>query len=190
VAKSWSDMWEEDEEESEREEAARKAPIEKRSGEWDFATKKPATALPGILTESNGQSTPRARRSNTHESISPTKPSFSPNENESRNFRARESKSKASPKQVPIDKWAALGDKRRSAQNEVEIATATVKKRAMTTGSRKKPLANDQPLWHQRNIRNKQHPAYFNHDWRQHNNRKYVDDDEHEWVGGWQDFHL
>jgi serine/threonine protein kinase len=188
VAKSWSEMFEEDEEESEREQAELQARRENNARTWSQDSHKlPVPA--GVLTESKSRSSSNARRSRTPKPLSPTKWSNVQNENDPIVWRAR---AQRSPRQVPADKWAALGEKRRNYQGETESRAPVTKKRSMTTGSRKRP-AHHMENWNRRDSRhNKVHrPAFLDQDWRTH---KVVDsstdEDDNEWVGGWDTFHL
>jgi serine/threonine protein kinase len=185
VAKSWSEMFEEDEEESEREQAALEKRREQNSRTWSQESQHKIPVGSGILTETKSQN---ARR-NPEKSISPSKPSTSPNENDPLSYRVRARRSLIQP--VAADKWAALGNKRRNFQSEAEKPTPVTKKRSMTTGSRKKS-GQDYGIWYRRDSREKARPAYLNQDWRQHKTSfdSSADEDDHEWVGGWHNFHL
>jgi len=194
VAKSWSDMFEEDEEESERETALRQR-REQNARSWSQESQKPIPVPPGILTESKSRSSSNARRSRTPKPLSPVKPGSDSNENDPYGWRAHPPPPRRSPKQVPVDKWAALGHKRRNFQSENEAQPVSTKKRSMTAGSRKRPTHGfDNHTWHRRDSRTKTRPSYLDQDWRQHNkgvvDSSSADEDDHEWVGGWHNFHL
>lgn len=192
VAKSWSDMFEEDEEESEREaELERRREKNSRSFSHDSHRQIPVPA--GILTESKSRSSSNARRSRTPRPALPAKPSaLGSDENDPFGWRVRTPRH--SPKQVPVDKWAALGNKRRNFQTEPERQAEPHKKRSFTTGTRKRSMNGvgaDQPGWHRRDSRTRGRPAYLNQDWRQHKViDSSTDEEDHEWVGGWHNFHL
>lgn len=196
VAKSWSDMFEEDEEESEQDEANLKKRREQNSRSWSQDSQGHAAGHPGILTETKGHSFVNARRTHTHKPESPIKTGVSPNENDPSAWRNHVSK-RSPGKQVDSDKWAALGNKRRNCQPESEKPAMPAKKRSMTTGSRSKKAAHgssgfDHNTWHRRGSRENL-PAYLNQNWRQHKtslDSSADDDDDHEWVGGWQHFAL
>lgn len=187
VAKSWSEMFEEDEEETEREraEADMEAKREYNSRTWSQDSQVKLPVPPGVLTESKSRSSSNARRSRTPKPLA-IKPVSGTNENDPLAWRPKTPR--RSPKEVSVDKWAALGDKRRNFVAEVETKAPTTKKRSLTTGSRKRP-GQYFDNWH----RQKQRPAFLNQDWRQ---QKVIDssadESEHEWVGGWDDstFHL
>ncbi|RMZ83815.1 hypothetical protein DV738_g1020, partial [Chaetothyriales sp. CBS 135597] len=90
-------------------------------------------------------------------------------------------------KTVPLDKWEALGDRRRN-RNEPATRASMPKKRAMTTVSNQKPPTVTFDHWHRRDSRlNKHRPAYLDQDWRhQRVTDSAESEDDHEWVGGWQ----
>ncbi|KAI1622907.1 protein-serine/threonine kinase [Exophiala viscosa] len=191
VAKSWSDMFEEDEEESERE-AEVKLRHEQNSRSWSEDSQKVLPVPPGVLAESKSRSNSNARRSLTPKPA-PIKTAHGYGENDPLGWRMRPSRH--SPNHVPVDKWAALGNKRRSQhiETDIQLPAWSAKKRSYTTGSGKKPPQGglDQQASHRRESRNKARPAYLKQDWRQ---SKVIDssadEDDHEWVGGWHNFHL
>jgi serine/threonine protein kinase len=184
VAKSWSDMFEEDEE-SEREEADLRTRREQNARTWSQDSQKQLPVPPGVLTESKSRSSSNARRSRTPKPVHFVKPIGGTNENDPSGWKARED-ARRSPRQVPADKWAALGDKRRNFHPDPEGRAASTKKRSMTTGSRRRPQTTFD-TWRRRDSRpaTKQRPAFLDHDWRQ---AKVIDssadEDDHEWVGG------
>ena len=196
IAKSWSEMWEEDEEESEREEMEIKHRRERNSRAFSPERQKQLPVRPGVLTENKVRSSSSIRRTRTPKPLSSTKSSDSPSENDPFGWRARALKD--SPKQAAADKWAALGNKRRNPlpenESETGMRTPTNKRRSKSSTSRKRTTTgsgHEQPIWNRRDSRNKARPAYLDQDWRQ---VKVVDssadEDDHEWVGGWHNFHL
>lgn len=183
VAQSWSDMFEEDEE-SEREDAAIRTRREQNARTWSQDSHKQLPVPPGVLVESKSRSSSNARRSQTPKPLSPIKPNET-----NENIDPSAWRSRRSPRQVPADKWSALGEKRRKVPAESEAHSNLTKKRSMTTGSRKRPVTTID-TWRRRDSRaNKQRPAFLHQDWRK---ARVVDSDEddHEWVGGWHNFHL
>lgn len=184
VAKSWSDMFEEDEE-SEQEEANLRARREQNARTWSQDSQKALPVPPGVLTESKSRSSSNARRSRTPRPYAPLKPQTVTNENEPAAWEVRPDP-RRSPRHVPADKWAALGDKRRNLHGEVQSRAPLSKKRSMTTGSRRRP-ATTFDTWRRRDSRpaTKNRPAFLDQDWRQ---QKVIDssadEDDHEWVGG------
>jgi serine/threonine protein kinase len=190
VAKSWSDMFDEDNELDVEDELTIRREHNSRS--WSQDSQKKLPVPPGVLSESKSRSSSNARRSRTPKPTSPVKVGFGVNENDPFGWRARTPRQ--SPKQVPADKWAALGNKRRNFHVESEPCVASFKKRSMTTGTRRRPtngFGNEQQ-WHRRDSRNKARPAYLNQDWRQARvvDSSSGDEDDQEWVGGWKAFHL
>jgi serine/threonine protein kinase len=187
VAKSWSDMFEEDEE-SEREEVELRSRREKNARTWSQDSHKQLPVPPGVLTESKSRSSSNARRSRTPKPVTPSKPNVTNENIDPFAWRSRH-EARRSPRQVPADKWSALGEKRRNMPHDSDPQATLTKKRSMTTGSRKRP-ATTFDTWRRRDSRaNKQRPAFLNQDWRK---ARVVDSDEddHEWVGGWHNFHL
>lgn len=186
VAKSWSEMFEEDVEESEREQAELDKRHEKNSRTWSQESRTQVTVRPGILTETQSHSSINARQGQPQKAPPPLKSSQSPNENDPFQWRSR---AKRSPtKVVDADKWAALGHKRRNYQPDAAKTPSATKRRSMTTGSRRK--TPDHPPFPRRDSRDKGRPAYLNQDWRQHKTSFDSSADEgDEWVGGWNEFH-
>lgn len=186
VAKSWSDMFEEDEED------AIQSRRDQNSRTWSQESKKRIAVPAGVLTESKSHSSVNVRRSPvpTTKPVSPLKTSYSPNENEP--FSWRRPGQRSSVKQVTTDKWAALGKKRRNIQPESEKPATSIKKRSMTTGSRKKSTTfgssgfdySGLPRRGSREKDNRTRPIWMDQDWRQHPNPAVSDEDDHEWVGG------
>jgi serine/threonine protein kinase len=188
VAKSWSDMFEEDEEMSELE-AELTQSRGRNSRSWSHESHRRLPVPPGVLSESKSRSSSNARRSRTPRPSMTSKASLGgTNENEPFAWRARSPGQ--SSKQGPADKWAALGNRRRNHLPENDGQHMCSKKRSVTVGSRKRPVSG-LGHEHRRDSRNKQRPAYLNQDWRQ---QKVIDsstdEEDHEWVGGWHNFHL
>jgi serine/threonine protein kinase len=190
VAKSWSDMWEEDEEEFEREVAALQERPTNNSRSWSHESTRKPTPVPSVLREKRSCSALNVRPSRP-EMVTPVKPGSSPNENDPFGWRTKNQK--RSPRQIPADKWAALGDRRRNPQAKTETASSVItKKRSLTTSSRRRSgsTAQDSTTYHRRDSRSKAHPAHFDKDWRQHKSVDSSPDTDAEWVGGWHNFHL
>ena len=195
VAKSWSDLW--DEEESEQEEAMAKEMGTPTHRSWSQESKLDLTVRPGILTEAKSQSSSNVRRSLDPRPLTQTKRRASPNENEP--FTARGPNPRSAPDKG-LDKWEALGNKRRNYQPAKEDqAPGKTKKRSMTSVWRKDPnhgsSGYDYSSWYRRDSRSGGRPCWLDHDWRQHplpQHKRSMDGfaDEDEWVGGWQHFHV
>jgi len=198
IAQSWSEMFEEDEEESQLD-AAMKNRRTQNSRTWSHESREHIAVPAGVLVESKSHSSVNVRRSPapSGKPLSPVKTSHSPNENEPFSWRRPNQRSPVNP--VSPDKWAALGNKRRNVQPESIKPATSIKKRAMTTGSRKKPSTvgssgfdHSGPLRRDsREKDSKPRPVWMDQDWRQHPKPVSSDEDEPEWVGGGVfDFHL
>lgn len=179
VAKSWSDLWDEDEEEEpEQEELAFKERHSQKSRRWSDESEPELTVRPSVLTETRSHTSINVPRYSEPKTLPRQKWSGSPNENEPFGFRTHYQK--YSPGKA-VDKWAALGNKRRNLQPAKERhAPSTTKKRSMTMGWRRD--GNHSP----RDTRGGRAP-WLNQDWRLHKKEEvsdgYTDEDESEWVG-------
>ena len=184
VAKSWSDLWDEEEEESEQEELASQERQAQKSRRWSDESQPELTVRPGVLTEAKSNSSVNVRRSPEAKALPRGKRIGSPNENEPMGFRGHYQKHVADRE---TDKWAALGNKRRNYQTvkETRVPSAT-KRRSMTMGWRKD--GKHGPQENRGGVR----PYWLDQDWRQNQNSPvqqkrssdgYTDDDDTEWVG-------
>jgi serine/threonine protein kinase len=187
VAKSWSDLWDEEEEESEQEEPAFKERHAQKSRRWSDESQPELTVRPGVLTEAKSHSSTNVLRSSGPKSLPQQKRIGSPNENEPFGFRGHYQKHSTDK---GTDKWAALGKKRRNFQPAKERqAPSATKRRSMTMGWRKEGNHG------QRDHRAGGRP-WLDQDWRQdwrrdqytlpetrRNNDGYADEDDAEWVG-------
>ncbi|KAK5941862.1 cAMP-dependent protein kinase catalytic subunit [Knufia obscura] len=186
VAKSWSDMWEEDEEEER--EATLRARREINARGFSHESVKddvpPVPALPMGLKRSsdlNARSQRTPRRVSPHVKV---------NENEPLLWQPKTPR-RSSPK--PADKWSELGNRRRNPTGPIEAPLTATKKRTLTQGSMTKKRsgsAAQEQSWHRRQSRNKSRPAHLDQDWRQQKVIDSSEDEDHEWVGGWRNFHL
>lgn len=195
AAKSWSEMWEEDEEEEEREAALRsRREINSRGFSHESANDiPPVPVLPmEHKTPSQLNARPRSRQAPRKISLS-VKPINATGENDPQSWQPKTPK--RSPKQVPMNKWAELGDRRRNPRDS-ETPLPTTKKRTPTQGPTTKKRSGSSAqdtTWNRRQSRNKSNksrPAYLDQDWRTHKVIDSSEDEEHEWVGGWHNFHL
>jgi hypothetical protein len=92
-----------------------------------------------------------------------------------------------------MDKWAALGDRRRgqqiTPQKPARASPSPAKKRSRA-GSWRRHInwgnhhANDSGVWERKDNWS------LSKDWRQHPNFSSDDIGDLEWVGGWNDLHL
>jgi serine/threonine protein kinase len=211
VSKSWSDLWDEEAEESEQEELVMKQRREQNSRSFSHDSQEDDVTVrmgdrspvrPDILSEKS-HSASNIPRLSDFKSASPAKRSNNSDENgmpEGPNVRAR----KHSPvKQSASDKWAALGNKRRNYRPAKDSAPAVPKKRSMTMSWRKDwglgSSGYEYGVPQKRGSRGPQHghPAWLEQDWRrdqhplsQHKPHYDGADEDLEWVGGWHAFHL
>lgn len=192
VAKSWSEMWEEDEEEEEREAATRaRREINSRSFSHE-SVKEVVPPVPALPLEVKRPSAVNVQRQpyRTPRKVSMTKL----NENDPYVWQPKTPK-RSSPKQFPVDKWAELGNRRR-APTGPEVPLTVTNKRTLAQGSTTKKRSGStaqDASWHRRHSRNKSNKsraAYLNQDWRQHKVIDSSEDEDHEWVGGWHNFHV
>jgi serine/threonine protein kinase len=183
VAKSWSDLWDEDEEESEQEELAFKERHAQKSRRWSDESQPELTVRPGVLTEAKIHSSNNVQRSPEPKTWPRQKQIGSPNENEPFGFRGHYHKYSADK---GTDKWAALGNKRRNFQPPKETQPSGVtKRRSMTMGWRKegnngqRDTRGGRPPWLDENWRRDQYTLS------QHKRSSdgYTDEDDSEWVG-------
>jgi len=192
VAKSWSDLW--DEEESEQEELASKERA-KNNRSWSQESHAGLPVRPGILTESKSHSSMNSRRSRDH-TPRPSKQSAVANENEPLGFQRH------FQKHLPgkgMDKWADLGNKRRSYLPSSKVRSSTPpKKPVMTTTWRRETKrgsassgSDHESSWHRKDSRGGARPVWLESDWRHKRSSELNRDEEgEEWVGGWNNFHL
>ena len=202
VAKSWSELW--DEEESEQEAARLRKRREQNSRTWSQESQRDLTVRPGVLTETKSHSSMNVRRSPEHKPAPQLKQLGSPNENDPLSFRSPEANKLSPGKERPTDKWAALGNKRRNFQPAKDVqASSATKRRSMTMGWRKDANHGssgfDYSQWNRRDSRGAGRPAWLDQDWRrdQHQmpqHRGSVESlgegEDGDWVGGWHNFHL
>ncbi|KAF2180240.1 kinase-like protein [Zopfia rhizophila CBS 207.26] len=203
ISKSWSDLWDEEEE------AHAVAEIEnnytpfgglKKEKQWDQAESGSGVSTPrgglaelknpAIVNNSRSRSPKNNRRVDERvsehtgfifEEHTPMVPRYSP-----------------PSKRVIMDKWAALGDRRRGQQQQTPQKPAKPAKQAhptpnsarrrSRTGSWRRQINwgqnhHDHGVWERKDWS-------LSKDWRQHPN--YFNDDigDLEWVGGWNDLHL
>ena len=205
VSKSWADMWDEDEEESDLDEAELSKPRGQNARSLSQESHRGAIPVrPGVLTEAKSHSSGNVPQALYH---LPTKTtiraevSSSPNENNPLAFQARASNHPLVRHSTP-DKWAALGKKRRSYQPVKEHRSTPAQRPPTTTAWRKengmRPFGFGYSAGHRRDSRGSARPVWLNQDWRQDHHASAqqgssVDtssDEENEWVGGWHAFHL
>jgi serine/threonine protein kinase len=208
LSKSWSDLWDEEEEEH------AVADIENHYLPDSFKMEKPivhSESGSGISTPRGGLSEMR-NPSVVHNSRgrSPKQiPQVEDHVSEHTGFIFEEHTPAATrysppPKRSAADKWAALGDRRRgqTPQKPAHTPKQTPKKQTQPTpisapkrsrtGSWRRPI-HWGPSQHE-NVGTVEKPKdshwNLNRDWRQHRESSPDDIGDMEWVGGWNDLHL
>ncbi|ORY10558.1 kinase-like domain-containing protein [Clohesyomyces aquaticus] len=203
ISKSWSDLWDEEEEEHAIAEIENNyLPLNglKSEKQWDqgesgSGVSTPRGGLsemknPAIVNNSRSRSPKTNRRVDEHvseytgfvfEEHTPTVPRYSP-----------------PSKRTALDKWAALGDRRRGLQQAQQKAAKQPAKQSPTspTSARKRSRTGSwrrQIQWGPSQIDTAvlERKGHWNmsKDWRHHDHQ--VDDiGDLEWVGGWNDLHL
>jgi len=203
ISKSWSDLWDEEEEE-----------LSLTDIENNHAPVMPLVKEKTVKSESgSGVSTPRAGLSelknpatvNNSRSRSPKNRRTAEHVSEHTGFVFEEhTTARYSPpsKRTIMDKWAALGDRRRGPQQQTpqkpvrspkqaHHTPASARKRSRTDSWRRPihwgPSQQENGAWERKNNWN------TIKDWRQNvHHHHHMDDDigDLEWVGGWNDLHL
>lgn len=206
ISKSWSDLWDEEDDAqflAELENNYLPVAEVKEEQQWDQGESGSGVSTPrGGLAELKNPATvinsrsrsPRNRRAEDHvsqqtgfvfeeHSANPAPPKYSP-----------------PSKRTIMDKWAALGDRRRGPSEQTPRkaskaikqpqATPNSARKRSRTGSWRRPINwgpshNDHVVWER-----KDHWV-SSKDWRQHPVSSLEDDiGDLEWVGGWHDLHL
>ncbi|KAF2640864.1 kinase-like protein [Massarina eburnea CBS 473.64] len=188
ISKSWSDLWDEEEEEHAI------AEIENNYLPDGLKLEKPA-----VQSESgSGVSTPRGGLSEMkNPSVVHNSRSRSPKQNhlaenhvsEHTGFIFEEhspAPARYSPpsKRSAADKWAALGDRRRGQTPQKPVSGTKKQMQPTPISARKRSRSGSwrRPIqWG---------PSQHENDWRQHRESSPDDIGDMEWVGGWNDLHL
>jgi serine/threonine protein kinase len=193
VSKSWSDLWEEEAEESEQEDLLMKQRREQNSRSFSHDSHdshvshishdsqsddvtvrldEPPVRRPEVLSEKSHSASNIPSLSDFKAAL-PTKQSCSPDENGVFEVATpRVFKYSSLGKSNSSDKWAALGKKRRNYQPAKDSFPAASKKRSVTTNRRKdwglNSSGNDAALSYHRSSRGSQHvrPVWLDQDWR------------------------
>ncbi|KAK2732498.1 hypothetical protein FQN55_004075 [Onygenales sp. PD_40] len=203
ISKSWSDMFDEEEEESENEELAMKQRMEQNSRSWSQDSRdEPPTVRTFGLSDIGGSSLLNSR--STTPSDNPKSvaiPTRKANDNLGENHFAGStlhSPRYSPPKQSGMDKWAALGNKRRNFHPKRKDSSRSKKTNYMSKSWRKESGLGS-PGLDERHV--DQH--FLEIDWRRDPfetikakknpnpvaNYDGIDDD-FDWIGGWHDLHI
>lgn len=210
-SKSWSDLW--DEEESENEDLALQQRREQNARSWSQESKEEASPVPSHgLSEMKSSSTINARAQSPKPTSAvptdipaPAKPRNALDENHTA-FANNFNPGRHSPtKKTSLDKWAALGNKRRNfkpddpSRPRLRQSTSMNWRRPRRPSSPGRENAKDASV-----INDRPHNPFLDKDWRREQPKaerfkptKYplgggydgIDDDM-DWVGGWHDLHL
>jgi serine/threonine protein kinase len=206
VSKSWSDLWDEEEEEEQ-------AIAEIENDYTPFSNLKKEDKM---SESGSGVSTPRGGLAelknpamvNNSRSRSPNDRRAAEHVSQHTGFVFEEHaspSSKYSPpsKRTTADKWAALGDRRRGQQPQTPqkserltksprppVSPNSARKRSRT-GSWRRPVHCSPTHPENHGVGERKDNWNMSKDWRQHPNRSFEDDiGDLEWVGGWNDLHL
>ena len=193
-SKSWSDLWDEEEEAGTDQEDALQSRREHNSRSWSQESKDDdPTIRRGGLAELKSSSFVNTRtRSPDHNGVNADSTGLD-GVIQSGAFFFEERAPPTTPRYSPpskrsiMDKWAALGNRRRASQSNNTPGTA----KHLAMGSWRKEVGlesgYDGGLWERKN-----HVKGSVKDWRrdvQRQHQHHLRDDE-EWVGGWHDLHL
>jgi serine/threonine protein kinase len=211
VSKSWSDLWEEEAEESEQEDLTIKQRRENNSRSFSHDSKDhdgtvrlgkhPSRRL-DVLSEKSHSATNIPLMPHFKPTLH-AKQSISPDENDVPDAVYARSPKRSLGKDSPADKWAVLGSKRRNYQSAKDNFPGPLMKRSTAMSWRKDwglgSSGYDYGFTHKRGSRgpHQTRPTWLDQDWRRDQHplslHKPVHDgadDDLEWVGGWHAFHL
>uniref|UniRef100_A0A093X981 Serine/threonine-protein kinase ksp1 n=1 Tax=Talaromyces marneffei PM1 TaxID=1077442 RepID=A0A093X981_TALMA len=190
ISKSWSDLWDEEEEESELEELTLQQRRENNARSWSQDSKDAASPVQptGIFEqelpspiEKPDLEKPETMSKSMPLPISPKPQAVTP-VSQTRHRNARFPTPKRSD---VVDKWAALGDRRRNYRSDEETVPRLKKKRSMNLSWRRDSGPSSPQAWRNPFLDKEWRPkAKLNTDY--HGS---VDEDL-DLVGGWHDLHL
>jgi len=207
ISKSWSDLWDEEEEE------LAVAEIENNYMPKIFTKDKPlvqSEAGSGVSTPRGGLSELKNPAIVNSRNRSPKQNGAATNHVSEQTGFIFEEHSPAAPRYSPpskrtiMDKWAALGDRRRAPQSpqpqtpqkqtkpakQTQPTPNSARKRSRT-GSWRRPIQRGPSQHENADIWVKpKDPWSLSKDWRRHPEPIHDDIGDLEWVGGWNDLHL
>ncbi|PGH08619.1 serine/threonine protein kinase [Blastomyces parvus] len=196
MSKSWSDLWDEEEEEESENEAMRQRREQNgRSWSQDSQMEK-TTPRPSALSEVQCSSFLNSRPltpNDNHGSVAVPTP-LKPNKDLAENHVPGSNlhSPKQPPKQSIMDKWAALGNKRRKYHPKQDGSSRSRKQKQMTKSWRK-DAGLGSPGFENRHV--DQH--FLAIDWRRDpfetikpKKSVVMIDDDFDWIGGWHDLHI
>lgn len=216
MSKSWSDLW--DEEESENEDLALQQRHEQNSRCWSQESREDestvrAAGLSETESPSPANSSSLSAMNIKNDSVTPTPPKeVGPvGEKGFPSYHHVHPSRYSPPKQSIMDKWAALGNRRRNYQSKEVPSPPLRKQQSMNTNWRKAwglgSSALDYATWTRKDTsiaNDNRHHHLRERDWRRdpfqtiktkrsHHTLPNHDcgvEDEFDWVGGWHDLHL
>lgn len=191
ISKSWSDLW--DEEESESEEASLQQRRENNARSWSQDSKDVASPVHPVdlfEPETSPVHKPEMEKSETMSKSAPLPISPKPQTVTPISKPRDENARYTSPKRSNVDKWAALGDRRRKYRSDEEAPPRLRKQRSMNLNWRRDSGPSSPQAW-----RN----PFLERDWRRQGlepKAKMINDyhdsvdEDLDLVGGWHDLHL
>ena len=205
VSKSWTDLWDEDEEDFVEHEKALEQRREYNSRSWSMESKDSDPTLRRTpLSELNISSAANSRTdSPQHEQVGNTMDGV--NDSIDNDHFVFEDVAPPTPRYSPpskrtiMDKWAALGNRRRAFHQSSDAAPDTTSKKRTNTGNWRGGLGLK--VW-SGNVGfgvwdRKENSGTKVQDWRRDTHKirsrervNAEDSGDHEWVGGWHDLHL
>ena len=191
-SKSWSDLWDEEEEAGTDQEDALQSRREHNSRSWSQESKDddPTIRRVGLAELKNSSFINTRTRSPDHNVVDADPAAFDGVVQGGGFFyegRAPPTTPRYSPpsKRTIMDKWAALGNRRRASQSN--NTTGTTKRLAMGSWRKEVGLESgyEGSFWDRKN-----HVQGTVKDWRRDVQRPPQQQADEEWVGGWHDLHL
>ncbi len=204
VSKSWTDLWDEDEEEFLEHEKALEQRREYNSRSWSMESKDSDPTLRRTpLSELKISSATNSRTNSPRHDEASNSLDGANDVNDSDHF-VFEDVAPPTPRYSPpskrtiMDKWAALGNRRRAFRQSADAFPDTTSKKRATTGGWRGGLGLK--VW-SGNVGfgswdRKENAGNKVQDWRRDNQKTrstegiVEDSGDHEWVGGWHDLHL
>lgn len=191
ISKSWSDMW--DEEESETEEASIQQRRENNARSWSQdskdATSPDTPEHPVGLFEPESSPLAKSDLEKT-ETLSKSVPlPISPKPKAVTPVSRPRNRSIRLPKHADVDKWAALGDRRRNFRSDDE-GPRLRKQRSMNLNWRRDPGSSSPQAWRNPFLDKEWRRQVFEPQAKLNNDYHGSVDEDLDLVGGWHDLHL
>jgi serine/threonine protein kinase len=190
VSKSWSDLWDEDDDDFEIEDLTLQARRENNARSWSQDSKDIVSPVQhaDVFDQELPSSVAKLQIVSSKTTISKASPSpVSPKSQVAHPTSSpRRRNTRSTPKRSVVDKWAALGDRRRNYRSDEETVPRLKKQRSMNLNWRRDSGPSSPPAWRNPFLDKEWRPskAKFSNDY--HGS---VDEDL-DLVGGWHDLHL